>query len=131
MNIYFTNIEHFLLSRYGVQSPSKNSSKLKYIYFRHKNTLYKEKNYFVKSHTKDNAPFACLKNGLFGFFFQPEQCFSLTTIQPEQCFSTSFSQVSDQRTGPIIEISLIQCERNKIHYKTSHIYTTLASQQKT
>jgi len=25
-------------------------------------------------------------------FFQPEQCFSLTTIQPEQCFSTSFSK---------------------------------------
>ena len=40
--------------------------------------------------------------GLFGFFFQLEQyfsltiiqleqCFSLTIIQPEQCFSTSFS----------------------------------------
>ena len=36
--------------------------------------------------------------GLFDFFFQPEQCFSLTIIQPEQCFSASFSQVSDQRT---------------------------------
>jgi len=46
------------------------------------------------------APFACLKNGLFDFFFQPEQCFSLITIQPEQCFSATFSQVSDQRTGP-------------------------------
>jgi len=46
------------------------------------------------------APFACLKFGLFGLFFQPEQCFSLTTIQPEQCFSASFSQSSDQRTGP-------------------------------
>ena len=45
---------------------------------------------------------ACLKNGLFGFFFQPEQCFSLTTIQPEQCFSASFSQVSDQRTRPLL-----------------------------
>ena len=44
--------------------------------------------------------FACLKFGLFGLFFQPEQCFSLTTIQPEQCFSASFSQNSDQRTGP-------------------------------
>ena len=50
---------------------------------------------------KPLAPFACLKNGLFGFFFQPEQCFSLTTIQPEQYFSASFSQVSDQRTGPL------------------------------
>ena len=47
------------------------------------------------------APFACLKFGLFGLFFQPEQCFSLTTIQPEQCFSASFSQSSDQRMGPI------------------------------
>ena len=47
------------------------------------------------------APFACLKFGLFGLFFQPEQCFSLTTIQPEQCFSASFSQNSDQRTGPL------------------------------
>ena len=37
--------------------------------------------------------------GLFGFFFQSKQYFSLTTIQPEQCFSASFSQVSDQRTG--------------------------------
>ena len=37
-----------------------------------------------------SALFACLKNGLFGFFFQLEQCFSLTTIQPEQCFSASF-----------------------------------------
>jgi len=33
------------------------------------------------------APFACLKFGLFGLFFQPEQYFSLTTIQPEQCIS--------------------------------------------
>ena len=49
------------------------------------------------------APFACLKFGLFGLFFQPEQCFSLTTIQPEQCFSASFSQNSDQRTGPKTE----------------------------
>jgi len=47
------------------------------------------------------APFACLKFGLFGLFFQPEQCFSLTTIQPEQYFSASFSQSSDQRTGPL------------------------------
>jgi len=38
--------------------------------------------------------------GLFGFFFQPEQCFSLTTIQLEQCFSVSFSQNSTSRTGP-------------------------------
>jgi len=38
--------------------------------------------------------------GLFGFFFQLEQCFSLTAIQSEQCFSASFSQVLDQRTGP-------------------------------
>jgi len=38
--------------------------------------------------------------GLFGFFFQAEQCFSLTTIQPEQCFSASFSQNSVSRTGP-------------------------------
>jgi len=29
--------------------------------------------------------------GLFGFFFQPEQYFSLTTIQPEQYFLASFS----------------------------------------
>ena len=47
------------------------------------------------------APFACLKFGLFGLFFQPEQCFSLTTILPEQCFSANFSQSSDQRTGPM------------------------------
>ena len=40
--------------------------------------------------------------GLFGLFFQPEQCFSLTTIQPEQYFSASFSQSSDQRTGPYV-----------------------------
>jgi len=46
---------------------------------------------------------------LFGFFFQPEQCFSLTTIQPEQCFSASFSQVSDQRTGPL-DLSLMQID---------------------
>ena len=31
-------------------------------------------------------------SGLFGFFFQPEQCFSLTTFQPEQCFSAKFQQ---------------------------------------
>ena len=36
---------------------------------------------------KEQDPFACLKFGLFGLFFQPEQCFSLTTIQSEQCFS--------------------------------------------
>ena len=38
--------------------------------------------------------------GLFGFFFQLEQCFSLTTIQSEQCFSASFSQNSTNQTGP-------------------------------
>ena len=38
------------------------------------------------------ASFACLKFGLFGLFFQPEQCFSLTTIQPEQYLQ--FSQNS-------------------------------------
>ena len=37
---------------------------------------------------------------IFGLFFQPEQCFSLTTIQPEQCFPASFSQDSVNRTGP-------------------------------
>ena len=54
------------------------------------------------------APFVCLKNGLFGFFFQLEQCFSLTTIQPEQCFSASFrpangtevSSLSSRRASP-------------------------------
>ena len=49
------------------------------------------------------APLACLKFGLFGLFFQPEQCFSLTTIQPEQCFSANFNQDSDQRTGLVEE----------------------------
>ena len=29
--------------------------------------------------------------GLFDFFFQSEQCFSLIIIQLEKCFSTSFS----------------------------------------
>jgi len=38
--------------------------------------------------------------GLFGFFFQPEPCFFLTTIQPEQYFSASFSQNSASRTEP-------------------------------
>ena len=32
------------------------------------------------------------KSGLFGFFFQPEQYFALTTFHPEQCFSANFSQ---------------------------------------
>jgi len=32
------------------------------------------------------ASFGYLEIGLFGLFFQPEQCFSLTIIQPEQCF---------------------------------------------
>jgi len=31
-------------------------------------------------------------SGLFGFFFQPEQCFSLTTFQPEQYFSAEIQQ---------------------------------------
>ena len=51
------------------------------------------------------APFACLKNSLFGFFFQPEQYFSFTTIQPEQCFSASFSQISDQQTGQYFSLT--------------------------
>ena len=42
-----------------------------------------------------------LKFGLFGLFFQPEQCFYLTTIQPKQYFSASFSQNSNQLTWPI------------------------------
>ena len=57
-------------------------------------------------HATTTALFACLKFGLFGLFFQPEQCFSLTTIQPKQCFSATFSQVSDQRTGPVF-VSLL------------------------
>ena len=32
--------------------------------------------------------------------FSAGTVFSLTTIQPEQYFSASFSQISDQRTGP-------------------------------
>ena len=55
---------------------------------------------------------AYLKFGLFGFFFQPEQCFSLTTIQPEQCFSASFSQNSGSRTGPIEEHTLSKSEKS-------------------
>ena len=57
-------------------------SKLKSIYLRHKNTLYKK----------------------------------IILLNPTQKI--------------IIEISLIQCDRNKIHYNTSRIYTKLASQQK-
>ena len=60
----------------------------------------------VLNFLKTYAPFACLKFGLFGLFFQPKQCFSLTTIQPEQCFSASFSQSSDQRTGPTCHLFL-------------------------
>ncbi|XP_066353005.1 uncharacterized protein [Miscanthus floridulus] len=50
---------------------------------------------------------AYLETGLFGLFFQPEQCFSLTTIQPEQCLSASFSQVSASRTGWLMVVELL------------------------
>ena len=36
-------------------------------------------------------------SGLFGFFFQPEQCFSLTTFQPEQYFSAKIQQAERGR----------------------------------
>jgi len=44
---------------------------------------------------------------LVGFFFQPEQYFSLTTIQPEQCFSASFSQNYASRTRPLFPGAVI------------------------
>ena len=34
---------------------------------------------------------AYLISGLFGFFFEPEQCFPLTIFQLKQCFSANFS----------------------------------------
>ena len=43
----------------------------------------------LKTKFNNKVLFACLKFSLFGLFFQPEQCFSV-----------SFSQSSDQRTGP-------------------------------
>ena len=51
----------------------------------------------IRSYVQSRS--AYLISGLFGFFFQPEQYFSLTTFQPEQCFSASFSQDSASRTG--------------------------------
>ena len=39
--------------------------------------------------------------GLFGFFFQPEQYFSLTIIQPEQCFSAKF-QTNEWGYGQVL-----------------------------
>ena len=56
---------------------------------------------YLTPHLLYLGPVRLSKFGLFDLFFQLEQCFSLTIIQPEQCFSASFSQVSDQRTGPI------------------------------
>ena len=81
------------------------------------------------------APFGLPHIWLVRFFFlQPKQCFSLTTIQPEQCFSASFSQVSDQRTGPYIytymhaycylgsikEDSTVHGVNNESHLQSSH-----------
>jgi len=43
--------------------------------------------------------FACLKFGLFGLFFPPEQCFSLTTIQPKQCFQPVSAKVQSSERG--------------------------------
>jgi len=43
---------------------------------------------------------AGLKLDLFSFFFQPEQCFSLTTFQPEQCFLAKFQ--TSERDGIIV-----------------------------
>ena len=37
--------------------------------------------------------------GLFDFFFQPEQCFSLTTIQPEQCFQPVSAKILPAERG--------------------------------
>ena len=54
----------------------------------------------ISESSKDTkAPFACLKFGLFGLFFQPEQCFSLTTIQPEQCFQPVSARIQTSERG--------------------------------
>ena len=37
--------------------------------------------------------------GLFGLFFQPEQCFSLTTIQAEQCFQPVSAKIQTSERG--------------------------------
>ena len=43
-----------------------------------------------------------LKSALFGFFFQSEQCFSLTTIQSEPYIDLFFQSNSAKRTGPMV-----------------------------
>jgi len=50
---------------------------------------------------------AYLKSGLFSFFFQAEQYFSLITFQPEQCFPATFSQVSASRKGLLGHHSIV------------------------
>ena len=42
---------------------------------------------------------AYLKAGLFGLFFQSEQCFSLTAIQPEQCFQPISAKIQQAEWG--------------------------------
>ena len=37
--------------------------------------------------------------GLLGWFFQPEQYFSLTTIQPEQCFQSVSAKIQQAERG--------------------------------
>jgi len=49
-----------------------------------------------------------LKGGLFGFFFQQEQCFSLTPIQLEQCFSAKFSQANGAKDVKKIHLAFHQ-----------------------
>ena len=56
-------------------------------------------------HTPFRPRSAYPETGLLGLFFQPEQCFSLTTIQPEQCFqpiSAKFQQTERGRLQPAL-----------------------------
>ena len=47
----------------------------------------------LENNVKDFRPHSrALKTGLFGFFFHPEQCFSLTIFHPEQCFCIQIVQ---------------------------------------
>jgi len=54
------------------------------------------------------APFGLPYNPHYSAcFFQPEQCFSLTTIQPEQCFQPVSAKILPAERGPAESDSLL------------------------
>jgi len=54
----------------------------------HSLCMYKRESATCTTHSCTKPCLAYPETGLFDLFFQPEQCFPLTTIQPEQCFQS-------------------------------------------